>query len=266
MLTGRTKYNNYLNPYIHDVLVFEGKEEDAITKLPFFADGFPGIIFNKTTNGLVLKPKNKRLSELFLYGQTIEPIEIYVEGAYKMIVFQLYPFATKMLLGIAPKEINDDCYDLVQLRNSMPKTIKDNLDNTSEQIKYISTFITMLDKKNGLQTDNSILFVINLVLQFKGKITIKALTEKLFITERTLERRFAKEIGVTPKMFCKIIQFQNTLNQISATENSTMLDVVYENGFTDQSHFIKTFKKYTGITPSEYQNLPALVNFKASVV
>ena len=100
-----------------------------------------------------------------------------------------------------------------------------------------------------------------MILQLKGQVTIKAITDKLFITERTLERRFKKNIGVTPKTFCKIIQFQHSLHQISANEKSKMLDAVYENGFSDQSHFIRTFKKYTGITPLEFQNLPELANF-----
>lgn len=264
MLKGTKEYNDRLKPYINDVLVFEEKEQNATTNLPFFADGYPGIVFSITLSGLFLFPKNKRLSDFFLYGQTIEPIEIYVEGAYKMIVFQLYPFATRILLGVDPKELNDDCYDLTELWNSTKATNLEELrtvDSSPEQIDIISSFLTALAEKSSLNADKSLLLAINLILQFKGQITIKELTGKLCITERTLERRFAKEIGVAPKMFCKIIQFQSSLSQISTTEKSKIMDAVYENGFTDQSHFIKTFKKYTGITPSEFQNLPALANF-----
>ncbi len=264
MLTGTKKYSDQLKPYIKDVLVFEEREQNATTNLPFFADGYPGVVFSITTSGLFLHPKNKRLSDFFLYGQTIEPIEIYMEGAYKMIVFQLYPFATKILLGVDPKELNDDCYDLTELWNSTKATNLGALrtaDSTPKQIDTISTFLAALAEKRSLNADQSVLLAINLILQFKGQITIKELTDKLFLTERTIERRFAKEIGIAPKIFCKIIQFQSSLSQISITEKSTMMDVVYKNGFTDQSHFIKTFKKYAGITPSEFQNLPALANF-----
>ncbi|WP_339896001.1 hypothetical protein [uncultured Algibacter sp.] len=39
MLKERKEYNVKLKPYINDVLVFAEKDTNAITKLPFFADG-----------------------------------------------------------------------------------------------------------------------------------------------------------------------------------------------------------------------------------
>jgi AraC-like DNA-binding protein len=255
-----------LEPYVNDVLVFEETDPAAETRLPFFADGYPGIVFNKAVNGVYLQPKNKKLSSFFLYGQTIEPIEICVKGTYKMIVFQLYPFATRILLGIDPKELNDNCYDLSQFEEEESAASRNlnNLKNstrTSSQIELISAFLTLLAEKNSFQPDKSVMLAINLILQSKGQISITDVTSRLFVTERTLERRFAKEIGVSPKMLCKIIQFQRSLNQLSESEDAKMMDIVYENGFTDQSHFIRTFKKYAGLTPSQFQDLPALANF-----
>lgn len=269
MLTGTKKYSDKLKPYVNDVLVFEENGPNATNVLPFFADGYPGIVFNQASNGLYLRPKNRRLSQLFLYGQTIEPIELCVEGTFKMIVFQMFPFAVRILLGIQPKMLNDDCYDLCQFSGSLDRKTVEKLNgtkSTDDQIDIISNFLNAIIDNSPLRPDKSILLALNLILQFKGKITITELRKKLFLTERTLERRFVKEIGVTPKMFCKIIQFQSSLNQISATEESRMMDVAYENGFADQSHFIRTFKKYTGITPSDFQDLPAIANFLPTYV
>ncbi|WP_373519432.1 helix-turn-helix domain-containing protein [Pricia sp.] len=67
-----------------------------------------------------------------------------------------------------------------------------------------------------------------------------------------------REISVTPKNFTRIIQFQNSKRQMSGPDTSDTMDVVFENGVTDLSHFIKTFKKFTGMTPSEFQYLPDL--------
>jgi len=33
-------------------------------------------------------------------------------------------------------------------------------------------------------------------------------------------------------------------------------DVAYENGYADQSHFIRSFREFTGYTPSQYQQQP----------
>ena len=246
-----------LQSYVHDVLVLENKDSEQNAHLPFYADGYPGIIFQNAANGIFLKPHNKKASAFFLYGQTIEPIEMIIAGTYKIIVFQLYPFAARILLGIEPKEITDDCFDLTQMPESIAKSTLHQLsqtEDTQEQMDLIAVFLKKCIQKSPINPDESILLTINLILQFKGKISIRNLREKIHITERTFERRFLKEIGVNPKNFARIIQFQSSKNQLSKSDDSNTMDVVFENGFTDQSHFIKTFKKYTGLTPSEFQH------------
>jgi AraC-like DNA-binding protein len=68
-----------------------------------------------------------------------------------------------------------------------------------------------------------------------------------------LERRFLSETGLSPKQFAKIIQFQNSLTQLSVKDYTSLTDVVYQNGFSDQSHFIKVFKAFTGKTPKAFK-------------
>ena len=71
--------------------------------------------------------------------------------------------------------------------------------------------------------------------------------------ERTLERQFLKEIGVTPKQFAKMIQFSSSLKQMTDEDYVNLTDISYDSGFADQSHFIRSFKRYTGKTPKEFQ-------------
>lgn len=61
------------------------------------------------------------------------------------------------------------------------------------------------------------------------------------------------KVGITPKQFTKIIQFQCSLNQLTDDDYLNLTDLAYEYGFADQSHFIRTFKHYTGKTPREFQ-------------
>ena len=101
--------------FVKSILVFEEQDKKQKTILPFFADGYPGLIFQETTNGLLVNPHSKLMPALFLYGQTIQPIELVMSGAYKIILFQLYPFVLKSFFNVVPKDLNDNCYDLEQL-------------------------------------------------------------------------------------------------------------------------------------------------------
>ncbi len=77
------------------------------------------------------------------------------------------------------------------------------------------------------------------------------------MTERTMERRFTAAVGVTPKQFARIVQFQSSLNHLSDATHARLVDAAYTYGFADQSHFIRTFKRYTGRTPSEHRKIVA---------
>jgi len=247
--------DNRIAPFVKEIILLENNDPNLISKLPFYADGCPGILFAQTKSKVFLLPIQKELPDFFLYGQTIEPISLSIEGCYKLIVFQLYPFATRLLLDINPKEINDDCYDLMQLTFVQSNIVQEQLNNTSEttkQVDCITEFILALIKNASINADNAIKLAISTIINAKGKITIKQLRTQLHLSERTFERRFAKEIGVSPKQFTKIIQFNFSLNQLKESDYTTLTNIAYDNGFADQSHFIRTFKKYTGQTPKSF--------------
>jgi len=193
------------------------------------------------------------LPNFFLYGQTIEPIELHVNGPYKMLVFQLYPFATRLLLGINPAEINDACYDLMKVQNVDTVKVIELLESseTDQQVTIISEYLKQLIQNTSSDPDKSIKLAVSSIIKTKGVMPIKELREQLYITERTFERRFNKEVGVTPKQFAKIIQFSFSYNHLQESDYTTLTNIAYENGFSDQSHFIRSFKRYTGATPKE---------------
>lgn len=240
--------------HVKDILIFEEKVSDKTHVIPFFADGYPGIMFQQTEKGVFLKPQNKFLSEIFLYGLTIIPIELIVEGAYRFIIFPLHPVAARALLGIDPKVLNDDCYDLNLLSSIDTKGyVKEiqGIDDIKVQSEVIARLISQLILNKVYFPHATIMDAIEMIIKSSGKVSVKDLTEKLNITERTLQRNFIEHVGVPPKKFAKIIQFYSSFNQVTADSWSRLTDIVYENGFADQSHFIRDFKKYTGQKPKQ---------------
>lgn len=244
-----------LSPFVKEIMTFECGEDSAKTYLPFFADGFPGLMYHKTPNGLKINPHKKLMPELFVYGQTIIPIEFEISGEYQIIVFQLYPFVLKRLFGIEPKSITDDCYDLTNNENFHLNGILEKLSSNSglfHKVNTISEFLSELTDAGKLLFDRPILKAIEMILNENGKLNLTDTAKELNLTKRTFERRFFSETGLLPKQFAKIIQFQSSLTQLTVKEYSTLTDVVYQNGYADQSHFIRVFKSFTGKTPGQF--------------
>lgn len=192
---------------------------------------------------------------LFLYGQTISPIELEMKGAYELIVFQLYPFVLKSFFNLAPRSLNDDCYDLQQSKTLDIPAFTQQLiaqKTVSQKIAHMADLLYQLFQNKKQNLDLKIKQAIESILLSKGQENIEKLAETLRINLRTLERRFLNETGLSPKQFAKIIQFQSSLQQLTLKNYTKLTDIVYENGYADQSHFIKVFKAFTGKTPKTF--------------
>lgn len=244
--------------FVKNILVFEEYNHTHKTILPFFADGYPGLIFQETQTGLLVNPHQKQMPILFLYGQTIRPIELIMEGNYKLMIFQLYPFVLKSFFNVDPKSINDNCYDLMQSDDNKIGNLIQQLKVEAilkNRINLLSDFLYACFQAKKSTIDFKIRQSLELILDNKGQLSIGKVCEDLKLNERTFERRFVNEVGIPAKKFSQIIQFQHTLEQLTVKDYTKLTDIVYTNGFADQSHFIKVFKAFTGKTPKKFQKV-----------
>ena len=151
--------------------------------------------------------------------------------------------------------LNNDCYDLNQMRNFDIEKEISKLKKTSDFTEWtglITDLLFSIFQTQKETLDYKIQQGILQIIENNGLQSIKQLRELLNISERTFERRFLAQVGITPKQFSKIIQFQNSLIDLQDNDFIKLTDIVYKNGFADQSHFIRVFKAFTGITPSSF--------------
>ncbi|MDP4265026.1 MAG: helix-turn-helix domain-containing protein [Bacteroidota bacterium] len=83
-------------------------------------------------------------------------------------------------------------------------------------------------------------------------VSVKWLAKEFNVTEKTLQRTFIKQVGLTPKLFSKIVRFQKAVRDIRSitdVSSATRLNMSLANGYYDQSHFRKDSRKITGLTP-----------------
>lgn len=241
--------------FVKTIMFFEETGNNLKTILPFFADGYPGLVYYEAKKPVTALPHDKKMPAFFLYGQTLNHMQLVFESSYRMIVFQFYPFILKSFFNITPKTINDDCYDLLQQGNAETKAVLQQLQKASmpgNQVQIITAFLyaTFLVKIQSL--DAKLKQGLQEIIDKKGQVAINELCQKIKINERSFERRFSAETGISPKQFAKIIQFQSSLEQLSVKDFNKLTDIVYENGYVDQSHFIKVFKSFTGKTPGMF--------------
>lgn len=71
-------------------------------------------------------------------------------------------------------------------------------------------------------------------------------------TQKQLIQHFKKYVGITPKIYQRILRFNEILKIIQNKEKVSWADVAYSCDYADQSHFIKEFVLFSGFNPQEF--------------
>lgn len=88
------------------------------------------------------------------------------------------------------------------------------------------------------------------IKQQNGIVRIKDLASSLHISQDPFEKRFRARVGTTPKQYASIIRLRNIIQTYPTY--SSLTEASYEAGYFDQSHFIKDFRLFTGLTPKDF--------------
>ncbi len=87
---------------------------------------------------------------------------------------------------------------------------------------------------------------------YRDRIDIGELADKLCMGRRTLERRFKSATGDTPLFYLQRVRVEKA-KKILETEMKTLDEISFAVGYEDASFFKKVFVKHTGLTPSVYR-------------
>lgn len=104
------------------------------------------------------------------------------------------------------------------------------------------------------EPDNRLANFIRYNYEHSGDVS-QSICQEIGISPRQLRRLSQLYLGTNPKSFSAVIRFQQELRNLhlGQTPNAAGL-------YCDQPHFIKSFKRHTGLTPSQYLNMSVLYN------
>ena len=133
---------------------------------------------------------------------------------------------------------------------------------------FLKEFTALEDEKEEPFGKRELLEVVKeTIYRRNGLIEIASLEEITGYSTRYINRVFMAEMGFSPKVFCKILQFQHAVEFLNygslawsygkMDDNlpTKMADIATFLGYYDQPQFIRDFKKYAGITPKRYLDM-----------
>lgn len=185
--------------------------------------------------------------ESFVMGFCNQYTEFQLEHSFHYTGIRFLPTMFPQIFAVNAAELSNRFEHLQTVVPATAKFIAENLHPglTMEQIRSLfDIHFSKLIEQTTFNADGRLYEAISIILQHAGTLrTEKALDTG--ISPRQLRRLFEFYIGDTPKIFSKVVRFQNSLRTLPSG---------FDAGYYDQSHFIKDFRNFYGSTPGQALN------------
>lgn len=121
---------------------------------------------------------------------------------------------------------------------------------TGDRIKVAETFLQAYLRDRKCER-NYVLEATQLIRRSAGNISLDDLSHQLYVSTRQLQRSFKDAMGASPKTYMRIVRFANAYDYVQQTYDSlNWAALSYHFGYSDQAHFIRDFKQFTGKAPT----------------
>jgi len=246
-----------LEGYVEKLWVFEsdGRVPDPDMKV-IVPNGMPKVII-PFRNGISGSRKEySRLSttnQITLIGVSDVPfiVDAQEDAPFGTIGIEFSPLGAHRFFRIRHSELRNHIFladEVLGKTCSELEGIVADTTSVSRKIHLIQQYLLRLFSATA--ADGIFEFCVKRIRETNGLVTIKKLEQETGYSSRWLHMKFDEKIGVSPKSLCSIARFQMIYHTLINRPERIATDRSYYHIYYDQSHFIREFKRFTGMAPS----------------
>ena len=197
--------------------------------------------------------ETSQMDRVFITGFSTRFIEFDLGTDFNYVGVRFLPTGFPILFNLAASKFTNEFLDLSpflpELTDSFKQIGSHELSLEHFKAAFDSIFKELIQTGIPVAPDPRVLNAMEEILSARGDVDIQSLDTGL--SERQLRRLFKFYYGESPKTFCQIVRFQNILQSKPSMQSLKQNKIFYNLGYYDQAHFIKEFKNFYGVTPSQ---------------
>ncbi len=216
------------------------------------------VIANTVTDIIFAFDGTERHSRLLfssVQGHTYTPARLPVSGFYHLLGVSIHSYALPYLFNIPSYDLNKEFIPLDTFLGARGVFLNEQIalaGNVDQRIKIISNFFVSLLKPWKIK-DRLMISAVSELRSLYGSGKIMDLAGDCSLSPKQFNRRFRDFSGFTPKMYARIVRFEEAINRHASL--STLTDLACQTGYYDQAHFNHEFKTFTGFNPRDFWKL-----------
>jgi len=189
----------------------------------------------------------------FLVGQMTRPMLISPDGRVELIGIRFHPGGTLPFFRLDMHEATNRVVELAALSRDLERKLVSRMDETralsSLALKIVGLEKLLAELVRNYKHDSWVPDLAARIVQTGGQVSIDGLANGAGVSSRQLERRFLKEVGIGPKLLCRILRFQQIFRALDRND-AGWAGLAADCGYYDQAHLIHDFQQFARQTPA----------------
>ena len=173
------------------------------------------------------------------------------QGTVECFVILFQPAGLQRLFPAPVQELTDRAYDAHSVLGPVITRLEQRLGDCKgfpERVRMADSFLLGRTPAPGYEP--RIPAAAARILSTGGDARIRDLAAGSGWSVRQLERGFAQQLGMSPKLFARIVRFEAALDSKARSSSKSWTDVAHEFGYFDHMHMVHDFEVLTGGTPT----------------
>jgi AraC-like DNA-binding protein len=186
-----------------------------------------------------------------LIGLFTSHYDVHFRKLVRVFGIRFKPEGIYHIFGLPASEVHQSFIDMESIAG---KNFRDVCSRLKESVSS-SQMITLAEEYllANINSSRFNLYYLNraaeIIRNRKGNISITELAGKVYISTRQLEREFKQKLGISPKSYMRIARLNEVNRKIQNGERVDLTSLSYIAGYSDQAHFIRDFRQFTGESP-----------------
>jgi AraC-like DNA-binding protein len=187
-----------------------------------------------------------------LVGELRRPFALASSGALDLVGVSFRPGRAAAFVAAPLRELVDRLVAAPPLAGALPRERTVAAAEPLDRVGLLQdALVRALARGEPRPPRGSVQRALELLERDAGAPRIAALAATLGLTPRQLERRFADEVGVSPKAFSSVLRFRRALAAMTV-RGPDFSEIALGCGYVDQSHMIRDFTRFAGAPPTRF--------------
>jgi AraC-like DNA-binding protein len=158
------------------------------------------------------------------------------------------PGVAPELLGVPARELLDQHVPLDALRPALAARLDARLAGARAPLAALER--ELLRSIDALGEPDPVVEAATALLAAGRSPGVADVADRVYVSERQLERRFAERVGYGPKTFHRIARFQRAVDQLGR-DGAELARAAAAAGYADQAHLTRESRRLAGLSPRE---------------